>query len=73
MKLKNKEFGKMLIFDKNENISISMCLYFLVFVIYFLATFHDARKQNVVNKEQEVNRNILWKLLNPKEKFPFCW
>ena len=58
---------------KNENIkcfSISMCLHFLVFVIFFLATFHDARKQNVVNKEEEVVRSILWKLLNPKEKFP---
>ena len=50
-----------------------MCLHFLVFVIFFLATFHDARKQNVVNKEEEVVRSILWKLLNPKEKFPFCW
>ena len=62
--------------EKNENIkcfSISMCLHFLVFVIFFLATFHDARKQNVVNKEEEVVRSILWKLLNPKEKFPFCW
>ena len=59
--------------EKNENIkcfSISMCLHFLVFVIFFLATFHDARKQNVVNKEEEVVRSILWKLLNPKEKFP---